>query len=269
MTSSSPDTKYAALQAELRSLGRVAVAYSGGVDSAFLLKVAADTLGPENVLAVLGDSPSLPRREKNEAERLAVELGLALAVVQTDEMSDPRYAANPKDRCYYCKQTLMRDVRKAAAARGIAVLLDGQNADDLGDWRPGSKAARECGVRSPLQEAGLTKSEIRLLSARLGLPTADKPAMACLASRLPYGTPVTAAALHQIETAEESLQDAGFATVRVRHHGAVARIELSPADFPRLLDPATRSRMVAAVKAAGFTYVSLDLEGYRTGSLNE
>jgi len=269
MRSSSPDTKYAALQADLRGLERVAIAYSGGVDSAFLLKAAAETLGTGNVLAVLGDSPSLPRREKAEAERLASAIGVELVVILTGEMEDPRYAANPRDRCYYCKQALMRDARKQAESRGIAALLDGQNADDRSDWRPGSRAARECGVRSPLQEAGLTKAEIRLLSARLGLPTADKPAMACLASRLPYGTPVTAEALARIEAAEQALQDAGFATVRVRNHGAVARIEISPADFPRLLDPGLRARAVAAVKAAGFTYVALDLDGYRTGSLNE
>jgi uncharacterized protein len=195
-------------------------------------------------------------------------MGVELVVVPTGEMDNPQYAANPRNRCYFCKQTLMAEVRKAAAARGITAVLDGQNADDRSDWRPGSQAARECGVRSPLQEAGLTKADIRRLSETLGLSTARKPAMACLASRLPYGTPITADALRQIETAEQSLQDDGFATVRVRHHGTVARIELGPDDFPRLLDPAIRGRIAAAVRAAGFTFVALDLDGYRTGSLN-
>ncbi len=259
---------YSSLQSTLRAFGRVAVAFSGGVDSTFLLKAAADTLGPANVLAVIGDSPSLPRREKAEAERLAASFGVETVVVQTGEMNNPHYAANPENRCYYCKQVLMAEVRKQADARGITAVLDGQNVDDLGDWRPGSQASRECGVYSPIQEAGLTKADIRLLSERLGLSTARKPAMACLASRLPYGTPVTAEALRQIETAEQSLQDAGFATVRVRHHGTVARVEVNPDDFPRLLDPALRARIVAAVKSAGFTYAALDLDGYRSGSLN-
>ncbi|MFA4944161.1 MAG: ATP-dependent sacrificial sulfur transferase LarE [Lentisphaeria bacterium] len=257
------------LQAALRSAGRAAVAFSGGVDSSFLLRVAADTLGPANVLAIIGDSPSLPRHELALARQFAAATGVECLVIFPEEMRNPRYTANPPDRCYFCKHALFTGVRQAAANRGIATILEGSNADDTGDHRPGRRAAAELGVQSPLLEAGLAKAEIRELSRHLGLPTADKPAMACLASRLPYGTPVTAASLAQVEAAESRLRDAGFRGARVRHHGDIARLELDPAEFPRLLDPNLRGELTAALKRLGWRYVSLDLQGYRTGSLNE
>ena len=257
------------LHALLRGYGRVALGFSGGVDSTLLLREALAVLGGENVLALIADTPSLPRKEFAEALRLAEALGAACAVIDPDELSDPEYAANPADRCYFCKKRLFGLVAKVAAEKGFATVLDGNNADDSGDYRPGRRAARELGVKSPLMEAGLTKAEIRRLSARAGLPTADKPAMACLASRIPYGTPVTAGVLAQVERAEEALRAAGFAQCRVRHHGEVARIEVAVDELPRMLDAAVRETVVRATKAAGYRYVTLDLQGYRMGSMNE
>lgn len=262
------DDKLTLLRQMIRPGVRVAIAFSGGVDSTLLLKVATDMLGPDNVLAVIADSPSLPRREKDAAERLAATIGVTLVTILTDELNDPRYATNPADRCYFCKRVILAAVRAEAERHGIDLLLDGQNIDDLGDWRPGTRAVRECGVRSPLLEAGLTKADIRALSERFGLPTASKPAMACLASRIPYGTPITRETLRRIEVAERNLQDLGFNLVRVRHHGDVARIEIGVDAIPRLLDPDLRKRVIAAVRAAGYAYAALDLEGYRSGNLN-
>ena len=263
------EAKEQKLHALLRGYGRVAVGFSGGVDSTLLLRVALDVLGAENVLAVIADTPSLPRKEFAEAMHLAEGMGAACVVINPDELSDPRYAANPADRCYYCKKHLFEHIAGEAAARGFGIVLDGNNADDAGDYRPGRRAAQELGVRSPLMEAGLTKAEIRALSARAGLPTADKPAMACLASRIPYGTPVTADVLAQVERAETALRDAGFVQCRVRHHGEVARIEVAAGELPRLLDAVLRETVVRRVKEAGYRFVTLDLQGYRTGSLNE
>jgi len=263
------DRKEQSLHALLRGYGRVALGFSGGVDSTLLLRVALDVLGAANVLAVIADTPSLPRKEFSEALRLAEGLGATCVVIDPDELSDPRYAANPADRCYFCKKHLFEHIAAEAAARGFGAVLDGNNADDAGDYRPGRRAAQELGVRSPLMEAGLTKAEIRALSARAGLPTADKPAMACLASRIPYGTPVTAEVLSQVERAEAALRDAGFVQCRVRHHGEVARIEVAVCELPRLLDAALRATVVQRVKEAGYRFVTLDLQGYRTGSLNE
>ena len=253
----------------IKGYGRVALGFSGGVDSTLLLRVALDVLGAENVLPVIADSPSLPRSEFAEALRLAEGLGAACTVIHPDELSDPNYVANPADRCYFCKKHLFRNIAEAAAAKGFGAVLDGNNADDAGDYRPGRRAAQELGVKSPLLEAGLTKSEIRVLSARAGLSTAEKPAMACLASRIPYGMPVTAEVLAQVERAEEALQTNGFAQCRVRHHGEVARIEVPGAELPRLLDSGVREAVVRGIKSAGYRHVTVDLQGYRTGSLNE
>ncbi len=257
------------LHALLRGYGRAAIGFSGGVDSTLLLRTALDVLGSANVLAVIADTPSLPRKEFAAALRLARDMGSTPIVIDPAELSDPNYVANPADRCYFCKKHLFGLVAKVAAENGFACVLDGNNADDAGDYRPGRRAAQELGVKSPLLEAGLTKAEIRVLSARAGLPTADKPAMACLASRIPYGTPVTAEVLAQVERAEEALRGAGFVQCRVRHHGEVARIEVPATDLPRLLDDGVREAVVRDVKSAGYRYVALDLQGYRTGSLNE
>jgi uncharacterized protein len=262
--------KEARLRASLRACGRVAVGFSGGVDSTLLLREAVDALGTANVLAVIADTPSLPRSEYAEALALAAAMGVKPLVIDPNELGDPAYAANPADRCYYCKKHLFSQIAAEAAARGFEAVLDGNNADDAGDYRPGRRAAGELGVKSPLLEAGLTKAEVRELSARLGLPTADKPAMACLASRIPYGTPVSAEVLAQVERAEAALKSAGFRQCRVRHHGEVARVEVPPGDLGRLLaDEGARRRVVDGVKAAGYRFVAADLQGYRLGSLNE
>lgn len=257
------------LHDSLKRHGRVALGFSGGVDSTYLLRAALDALGAERVLAVIADTPSLPRKEFAEALRLAESMGAVCLVIDPDELSDPAYAANPADRCYFCKKHLFSLIAKVAAERGYPVVLDGNNADDAGDYRPGRRAAVELGVKSPLMESGLTKAEIRELSARAGLPTADKPAMACLASRVPYGTPVTAEVLAQVERAEDALRASGFVQCRVRHHGDVARIEVPAQDLPRLMGDALRERLVLEIKAAGYRYVTLDLQGYRMGSMNE
>ena len=261
------EQKYRKLQDLLHQTGGLAVAFSGGVDSTLLASVAVRVLG-ERALAVTALSPSYPDWEQSEAALLAKQIGIRHVQVTTHEMDDPHFAANPPDRCYYCKSELVEIVKREAKANGLAAVADGANVDDLGDHRPGRRAIKEGGVISPLLEAGLTKADIRELSRRLGLPTADKPSLACLASRIPYGTPITADKLTAVDRVEGVLRRLGFKQIRVRHHGDVARLEVDPSELARLCEPAVRSEVVRAAKAAGFVYVTADLEGYRTGSMN-
>lgn len=260
--------KEARLRRELAGLGSVIVAFSGGTDSAYLAWAATSVLGGA-AHCVTGDSPSYPSRHRAIAERLAREFSLHHEFIVTGEMEKPEYRANEPDRCYHCKQELFTKLSALAQERGIAAVLDGANADDRGDYRPGRKAARELGVRSPLDDAELSKAEIRELSRRAGLPTWDEPASACLSSRIPFHSEVTAEKLAMIERAEDALIALGFRVCRVRHHGDVARVELGPDEMSGALEPARREAIVRDLKAVGYRYVTLDLQGYRMGSLNE
>jgi uncharacterized protein len=289
------DGKLDQLRELLRSYGSCIVAYSGGVDSVFLARVARDVLGDKS-LAVIADSASLPRRELNEALEIAEKFQIPVRVVRTQEFQNLNYTANPSNRCYFCKHELFTELEPIARDEKFAVIAYGENASDIGDFRPGAQAAKEFQVRAPLKEVGLTKAEIRALSAQLGLPTADKPQMACLSSRIPYGETVTPEKLRMIEAGENVLRDLGFYDVRVRHHelssksqvpnskfgtnaptlniepgilNCLARIEVGPSELPRLLENGNSSKIGEALKKIGYAHVTLDLQGYRRGSLNE
>ena len=244
------------------------VAFSGGVDSAYLAVVATQVLGP-GALCVTADSPSYPEHHRSLARQVAEAFALRHEIISTSELDRPEYRANPVNRCYYCKTELYSTLAGLASARAIDVVLDGNNADDRGDYRPGRQAAREHGVRSPLDEVGLNKLEIRDLSRRAGLATWDEPASACLSSRIPYETEITDAKLRMIEQAEDALRDLGFRVCRVRHHDSLARLELGRDEIARALEPEVREQIVRAVQAVGYRQVAVDLQGYRMGSLNE
>ncbi len=260
--------KMAKLQALLTEMDQVVVAFSGGVDSTFLLKVARDCLGPHRVIALTATSPTYPDFEFQQACELAREIGVEQIVIESNELEIPGFADNPPRRCYHCKYELFSLCLEQARARGFATVLDGSNLDDLGDYRPGRDAVKELEVRSPLLEAELTKDDIRALSKELGLKTWDKQAFACLSSRFPYGTKITLERLRQIDSCETFLRENGFKNYRVRYHAEIARIEVAPAEIQRLFDDQLRESLVAAFKQAGFTFVTLDLQGYRTGSMN-
>lgn len=264
------DAKVAKLNAHLQQLESVAVAFSGGGDSSLLLALCIRALGPRRVLAVTADSPTLPRHELVEAQALAGELGAQFATVATKELADDRFANNPPDRCYYCKSELFSRMRALAEERGFHHLAYGATAADLGDFRPGMRAAAEAGAVAPLLAAGFSKADVRDLSRRLGLRTWDKPAMACLSSRFPYGTRITQEKLTRVEQAENLLRyGLGFREVRVRDHGVTARLEVSTSKFAQLLEAAVREQVVTHLKGLGYTYVALDLAGFRSGSMNE
>lgn len=262
------ETKVTRLRECVREMERVVVCFSGGVDSTFLLAAAVDVLG-DDALALTAVSPSLPAEEGEDTRRLAAKLGARHLLIETDEVDDPRYAANPINRCYFCKTEVYGKAIQHAKRLGFAHVLDGFNVDDRQDLRPGRKAARELGVRSPLDELGFTKTDIREAARRINLPVWDKPALACLSSRFPYGTEITRERLSQVAHCERVLRRLGFRIYRVRYHDTTARIEVGSDEIPRLLGAEIREQVTREFRDAGFAHVAVDLQGYRTGSLNE
>jgi len=260
--------KYDRLRSLLAGLDSVLVAFSGGVDSTLLLRVARDTLG-DRAIAVTAVSPLFPAADQREADNLAERMGAPRILIHFRELLIPGFSANPPDRCYLCKRELFRLLLEKAGELGLAHVADGSNLDDLDDYRPGLRALKELGILSPLRECGLTKVEIRRLSRQLGLPSWDKPARPCLATRFPYGAEITAERLAMLDRCEEFLRALGFLSPRVRFHGDTARLEVGTEEMPRILEPAVRQSLVSFFKSSGFTYVSLDLEGFRAGSMNE
>jgi len=257
------------LRKTIEPLESVLVAFSGGVDSTLLLKVCLDTLGKDNVLAVTAESETYPAEEIEGARQLALAMGARWKLIRTEELSNECFVSNPSDRCYYCKRELFSKLRGIADDEGLKHVLDGSNLDDTGDWRPGMRAAEELGVISPLKEAGLTKEDIRAISRELGLPTWEKPSMACLASRFPYGYRITPQELRMVGEAERFLRKLGFKQVRVRHHGKLARIEIDPNQIEKLASKEIRDKVSLKLKELGYVWIAMDLDGYRTGSLNE
>lgn len=260
--------KFEHLKAIIKDMGSVLVAFSGGVDSTFLLKVAFDTLGGKTA-GLTATSPTYPDREFQDAKRLAREIGARHIIVESNELLIPKFADNTDKRCFYCKSELFEICNKTAKELGLSFVADGSNVDDLGDYRPGREAAKKLDVRSPLVEAGLSKLEIRQISKGLGLETWKKPSFACLSSRFPYGTKITEERLDKVERCEEILRNLGFSQFRVRYHNEIARIEAPPAEINKFLDEGVRDVIVKGFKEHGFTYITLDLQGYRTGSMNE
>ena len=267
-TDAKTQERFERLKKILRSMESVVIAYSGGVDSTFLAKAAKDELG-DGSLAVTARSETYVQSEFEQAKRLAETWGFRHLVIETKELEYPNYARNPVDRCYHCKSGLFSELKRVAREQGMKWVADGSNADDLKDYRPGLRALQELEIRSPLREAGLSKADIRTLSRSLGLETWNKPAVACLGSRFPYGTEITLEKLSMLERAEIFLHGLGLSQVRVRHHDSLARIEVLPGDIQRLSEPGLREKVVQAFKEIGYVYVALDLQGYRTGSMNE